>query len=529
MPRRSSGSSRATSRRRTRTSCASSSSACCAGSRRSTPRSPGSAASRCRSSFRACGRSWKSRCISCAISIGSLRMRRSAPRWTRRGRPVAKARRSSSTASCATSSSSRHRRSHRRCPRRGERSGGRGESLRSSLETSRTRPFSSSAGWRVSGTETTRRILAADNAPSRLDLLTNPRRTNREALRSALASEGVETELSPLAPLALTVLKGNPLRSGLLAAGHFSVQDVGAQLLPLLLPEGELLVDLAAAPGGKSLSAIAHGRARWTAAVDRSRRRLERVTENARRLGVPEVRALAGDIGALPLSEGRFERVLLDAPCSGTGTLRKNPEIRYRVTAEAIDRIARSRRKRSSPPRACSLPGGISSTRPAASRRRKTSASSPVRSRACPRSSLPRSTPPPRSPPSWTGPGSASFRTTGATASRPTCCGGFRDPRSAGLVLLRGASGRGSGSRGSGGTFHVVIDPPDRDHASPPAFHLRRHGEVRSVGGDREAPRSPSGRSPASRRSRCRPSFQRASTFVLPPCERSISITRPSV
>jgi 16S rRNA (cytosine967-C5)-methyltransferase len=192
------------------------------------------------------------------------------------------------------------------------------------------------------GPDVTRRILAADNTPSSLDLLTNPRRTSRDALAAALASEGVETELSPLAPLALTVLKGNPLRSRLLAAGHFSVQDVGAQVLPLLLPEGELLVDLAAAPGGKSLSAIAHGRARWTAAVDRSRRRLERVTENVRRLGVPDVRAIAGDFGALPLPEGRFERVLLDAPCSGTGTLRKNPEIRYRVTAEAIDRISRS-------------------------------------------------------------------------------------------------------------------------------------------------------------------------------------------
>lgn len=190
------------------------------------------------------------------------------------------------------------------------------------------------------GPGTTHRILAADNTPSRLDLLTNPRRTSRDALAAELASEGVETELSPLAPLALTVLKGNPLRSRLLAAGHFSVQDVGSQLLPLLLPEAELLVDLAAAPGGKSLSAIAHGRARWTAAVDRSRRRLERVAENVGRLGIPEVRAIAADLAALPLPEGRFDRVLLDAPCSGTGTLRKNPEIRYRVTAAAIDRLS---------------------------------------------------------------------------------------------------------------------------------------------------------------------------------------------
>lgn len=192
------------------------------------------------------------------------------------------------------------------------------------------------------GAEATRRVLAADNAPPKLDLLVNPRKTSREALAAALSAEGVETEAWPLAPLALTVLAGNPIRSPLLAAGHFSIQDAGAQVLPLLLPEGELLVDLAAAPGGKSLSAIAHGRARRAIAADRSRERLGRVVENARRLGFPEIAPVAADMGALPLSDGRFDRVLLDAPCSGTGTLRKNPEIRYRVSPAAIERLAGS-------------------------------------------------------------------------------------------------------------------------------------------------------------------------------------------
>ena len=192
------------------------------------------------------------------------------------------------------------------------------------------------------GPEATRRILASDNASPRLDLLTNPRRTSRDALAAALATQSIETEPSPLDPLALTVLGGNPLRSALHSAGHFSVQDVGAQLLPLLLPEGDLLVDLGAAPGGKSLSAIAHGRVKAAAAVDRSLSRLTRIVENTRRLGFPEVRAVAGDFAALPFAEGRCDRVLLDAPCSGTGTLRKNPEIRYRVTAGAIERIARA-------------------------------------------------------------------------------------------------------------------------------------------------------------------------------------------
>jgi 16S rRNA (cytosine967-C5)-methyltransferase len=101
-------------------------------------------------------------------------------------------------------------------------------------------------------------------------------------------------------------------------------------------------VDLAAAPGGKSISAVLHGRARAAVALDRSPSRLRLVADNARRLGLPEVRAVAGDVAAPPLPPGRFDRALLDAPCSGTGTLRKNPEIRYRVTPEAIERLSRA-------------------------------------------------------------------------------------------------------------------------------------------------------------------------------------------
>jgi 16S rRNA (cytosine967-C5)-methyltransferase len=209
------------------------------------------------------------------------------------------------------------------------------------------------------GPEATLRVLAADNAAPSLDLLVNSRRTSRNDLAAALGREGVETEPSPIAPLALTVRSGQPLKTSAFAVGMFSVQDVGAQVLPLLLPPGGLLVDLAAAPGGKSLSALAHGRATATAAVDRSRARLARVAENARRLGWPEIRPVAGDLAALPLARGRFDRVLLDAPCSGTGTLRKNPEIRYRVSAAAIDRLARAQEESLRAAAALLAPGGL--------------------------------------------------------------------------------------------------------------------------------------------------------------------------
>lgn len=189
------------------------------------------------------------------------------------------------------------------------------------------------------------RILESDNAPSAIDLLVNPRRTDLETLRRALDAEGVATEPSDLSPLALTVTAGNPLGSPLLAQGHFTVQDVGAQTLALLLPAGDLLVDLAAAPGGKTFAALALGRSRRAIALDRSIARLGRFAGNAQRLGEPRAHAVAGDFLAPPFPAGRFDRVILDAPCSGTGTLRKNPEIRYRVTPAGIDKLARTQSK----------------------------------------------------------------------------------------------------------------------------------------------------------------------------------------
>lgn len=208
------------------------------------------------------------------------------------------------------------------------------------------------------GRETACRILEADNLASGVDLLANPRKTDRETLREALLREGVATEPSDLSPLGLSVVSGNPIRSPLLAAGHFTVQDVGAQALALLLPAGDLLVDLAAAPGGKSFASLAFGRARRTVSLDRSPARLRRFAENAARLGMPEARAVAADFLAPPLPRGVFDRVLLDAPCSGTGTLRKIPEIRYRVSPAGIASLAHAQVRAVSAAAALLSPGG---------------------------------------------------------------------------------------------------------------------------------------------------------------------------
>ena len=209
------------------------------------------------------------------------------------------------------------------------------------------------------GETATLQILEADNSPSGVDLLTNTQKTNRDSLAAALLAEGVSTSPSPLSPLALTVLSGNPFSSPLFAAGHFAVQDAGSQALPLLLPSGDTLVDLTAAPGGKSFSAVLHGHARRAFALDRSVERLALLAANRARLGVFDVLPAAGEILAAPLPPAGSERVLFDAPCSGTGTLRKNPEIRYRVTAEAIARLARAQEEGLAAAADLLAPGGL--------------------------------------------------------------------------------------------------------------------------------------------------------------------------
>ena len=195
------------------------------------------------------------------------------------------------------------------------------------------------------GVDRARQILAADDERGRLHLLADPRRRDRAALAEALAGEGIETRAIPFAENGLEVVSGNPLRTRAFEDGDYYVADAGSQVLPALLPEGPVLLDLAAAPGGKSVSAIFSGRFPRVISADRSLARLDLLRRNRARLSLEGVRPLGADVLALPLAEGVFARVLLDAPCSGTGTLRKNPEIRYRLSPESIAGMAANQRR----------------------------------------------------------------------------------------------------------------------------------------------------------------------------------------
>jgi 16S rRNA (cytosine967-C5)-methyltransferase len=140
--------------------------------------------------------------------------------------------------------------------------------------------------------------------------------------------------------------RGNPALEPAFLEGRFTVQDEASQLVVVLLdPQpGESVLDTCAAPGGKATGIAERvGPTGCVVAVDRHPRRLDLVRRHARRLGLDRVRAVDRDAarGVADLAPaGGFDRILVDAPCSGLGALRRNPDARWRVSPSDIPRLA---------------------------------------------------------------------------------------------------------------------------------------------------------------------------------------------
>ena len=188
----------------------------------------------------------------------------------------------------------------------------------------------------------------ACNQPPALDLRLNLLRTTPAGALEAFTAAGIEAAPLPDLPGGLTLLG----RSGELRAlpgyaeGHWCVQDRAAQAVGLLLdPQpGERILDACAAPGGKSTHlAELMGNEGEVWAVDRSEGRLRRVGVNAARLGLQCIHTLAADATALAAEKpewlGWFDRILLDAPCSGLGTLARHADARWRISPETITEL----------------------------------------------------------------------------------------------------------------------------------------------------------------------------------------------
>lgn len=194
--------------------------------------------------------------------------------------------------------------------------------------------------WRRFGEARTRAIVAADNGPRELHLLAFADRGGRAALARDLAGEGIATRPSPLSPLGLVAADGAPLASAAFARGDLYVQDAASQAAALVPPPraGERILDVAAAPGGKGLALLAAEPAARIVWADASLARLGRLSENLARLGRGGPRAVA-DAGRPPWRDA-FDRVVFDAPCTGTGTLRRHPELRWRFSPGELARLA---------------------------------------------------------------------------------------------------------------------------------------------------------------------------------------------
>jgi 16S rRNA (cytosine967-C5)-methyltransferase len=185
----------------------------------------------------------------------------------------------------------------------------------------------------------------ANNQTAPVSFRVNPLRADTEALINELRAAGLGVVASEVAPGAWRVEGGaGALLRRLAAEGRIYLQDEASQLVAHVLGAraGERVLDACAAPGSKAtqIAALARDRA-LVVACDLYEHRLRVVGESCERLGVGSVKLVACDAEAgLPFDDGAFDRVLVDAPCTGTGTLRHNPEIRWRLTPERISELA---------------------------------------------------------------------------------------------------------------------------------------------------------------------------------------------
>ncbi len=186
-------------------------------------------------------------------------------------------------------------------------------------------------------------LVAALNAPAPLDLRVNVFKTRREAAREAFEAEGLSAVPTPYSPLGLRI-DGRPAlhRQAVFLRGDVEVQDEGSQLLALIVgaKRGEMVMDFCAGAGGKTLALGAEMRNTGRLyAFDTSGHRLASLKPRLARSGLsnvfPAQIAHERDERVKRLA-GKLDRVLVDAPCSGLGTLRRNPDLKWRQTPETV-------------------------------------------------------------------------------------------------------------------------------------------------------------------------------------------------
>ena len=199
------------------------------------------------------------------------------------------------------------------------------------------------------GAAETEALLAANNTPAPTVARVNRRRADAARVAAALAASGTAAHPAPYAADALILEpSGDPSQLPGWGDGWFSLQGEASQLVVALLdpqPGGRVL-DVCAAPGGKALAAAERiGDGGLVVAIDRHRAGLQQLRRDAARVGAAHVVALQADATTALDPAWVADAVLVDAPCTGFGTLRQHPEIRWRRTARDIEQLAALQRQ----------------------------------------------------------------------------------------------------------------------------------------------------------------------------------------
>lgn len=193
------------------------------------------------------------------------------------------------------------------------------------------------------GAETAEALCVQSDAQAPVTVRANTTKITAEALVALLQKSGITCGKTTPIPEEITLLdEGTPHKTKWFQQGLFLIQDP-ASMLPVHLLEpqaGDRVLDLCAAPGGKTTHLLQFAPEASVVAMDPGFRRLWGIQENVERLELPAPGLVCADGRQPPLREGSFDKVLVDAPCSGMGTLRRHPELKFRITPDTIDRMA---------------------------------------------------------------------------------------------------------------------------------------------------------------------------------------------
>ncbi|MEH1915690.1 16S rRNA (cytosine(967)-C(5))-methyltransferase RsmB [Nostoc sp.] len=252
----------------------------------------------------------------------------------------------------------------------GKGAGGLGFALTFKSQVERLGILHSFPGWIIQvwleqlGLADTEKLCEWMNQPPTIDLRINPLRISIEEVEAALQSVGILVSRIPHLPQALRFIgnTGSIQKLPGFKEGWWTVQDASAQLVGHLLDpqSGEVVIDACAAPGGKTThiaELMADKGKIW--ACDRTPSRLRKLQENSQRLNLQSIQIYTGDSRHFNQFQNTADRVLLDAPCSGLGTMHRHADARWRQTPESVQELSVLQRELLTHTSTFVKPGGV--------------------------------------------------------------------------------------------------------------------------------------------------------------------------